>query len=158
MGFTIKSESFKHNAMIPVKYTCDGQGISPQLEWSGVPSEAQSLALIVSDPDAPDPAAPKMTWVHWMLYNMPVSAQGLPENVSTAALPPGTIEGVNGWGRPGYGGPCPPIGKHRYFFKLYALNTVLEDLGQLTKIKLEQAFSGHVLAKTELVGMYQRSR
>jgi len=158
MSLSIHSPSFKHGEMIPVRHTCDGQGISPPLEWSGIPVEAQSLALIVADPDAPDPAAPKMTWVHWVLYNLPAGTQGLAENISASALPPGTREGINDWGRKGYGGPCPPVGKHRYFFKLYALDRVLADLEQPTKQQLEQAFAGHVLAKAELVGMYERSR
>ncbi len=128
MALTIQSQGFKHEGMIPARYTCDGQDISPSLEWSGIPAAAKSLALIVDDPDAPDPAAPKMTWVHWVLYNIPTDAQGLLEGISAASLPAGTKEGGNDWGRTGYGGPCPPIGRHRYFFKLYALDTVLTDL------------------------------
>lgn len=156
MEFMIRSKSFQHREMIPARYTCDGQDISPPLEWAGIPSEAKSLVLTVYDPDAPDPEAPKMTWVHWLLYNIPVSAQGLPESVSPKALPAGTREGINSWGRTGYGGPCPPIGKHRYFFKLHALDMLLDDLGQPDMKDLEQTFAGHVLAMTELVGMYQR--
>ena len=144
--------------MIPALYTCDGRDISPPLAWSGIPDEAKSLALIVDDPDAPDPAAPKMTWVHWVLYNIPVWAQGLEENIAAASLPAGTKEGINDWGRKGYGGPCPPIGKHRYFFKLYALDTVLTDLQKATKVEVEQAFKGRILAKAQLVGTYERSR
>jgi Raf kinase inhibitor-like YbhB/YbcL family protein len=144
--------------MIPARYTCDGEDISPPLEWSGIPAAAQSLVLIVDDPDAPDPAAPKMTWVHWVLYNIPVSVQELEENITSASLPAGTREGINDWGRTGYGGPCPPIGKHRYFFKLYALDTVLDDLQEPRKEKVELAFKGHILAKAQLVGTYQRSR
>jgi Raf kinase inhibitor-like YbhB/YbcL family protein len=156
--FSIQSKSFKHNEIIPVRYTCDGQDKSPPLEWSGIPAEAKTLVLIVEDPDAPDPAAPKMTWVHWVLYNIPVNALGLEENISSVSLPAGTKEGINSWGRTGYGGPCPPIGKHRYFFKLYALDTVLADLGQPNKVQVEQAYDGHILVKAELVGTYQRSR
>jgi len=144
--------------MIPARYTCDGQDISPPLQWSGIPTEAKSLVLIVDDPDAPDPAAPKMTWVHWVLYNIPVDTPGLEENISSASLPEGTKEGINDWGRKGYGGPCPPIGRHRYFFKIYALDTVLTDLQQPTKKQVEEAIAGHILAKAELVGMYQRIR
>jgi Raf kinase inhibitor-like YbhB/YbcL family protein len=158
MTLTIKSESFRHNEMIPARYTCDGLDISPPLEWSGIPAEAESLALIVDDPDAPDPAAPKMTWVHWVLYNIPPDAQGLAEDIPAVSLPPGTEEGINDWGRKGYGGPCPPIGKHRYFFKLYALDTVLADLQEPTKADVEKAFKGHILAKAELVCTYRRSR
>jgi len=155
---SIQSKSFRHNEMIPARYTCDGQDISPPLQWSGMPTEAKSLVLIVDDPDAPDPAAPRMTWVHWVLYNIPVDAPGLEENISSASLPEGTKEGINDWGRKGYGGPCPPIGRHRYFFKIYALDTVLADLQQPTKKQLEEAIEGHILTKAELVGMYQRIR
>jgi len=155
---SIQSKSFRHNEMIPARYTCDGQDISPPLQWSGIPTEAKSLVLIVDDPDAPDPAAPKMTWVHWVLYNIPVDTPGLEENISSASLPEGTKEGINDWGRKGYGGPCPPIGRHRYFFKIYALDTVLADLQQPTKKQVEEAIAGHILAKAELVGMYQRIR
>ena len=158
MTLIIKSERFRHNEMIPALYTCDGPDISPPLDWSGIPAEAESLALIVDDPDAPDPAAPKMTWVHWVLYNIPPDAQGLEEGISAASLPAGTEEGINDWGRRGYGGPCPPIGKHRYFFKLYALDIVLAGLQEPTKGHLEKALKGHILAEAELVGMYQRSR
>jgi Raf kinase inhibitor-like YbhB/YbcL family protein len=158
MNLTIQSKSFGHNETIPARYTCDGQDISPPLEWSGIPAAAKSLVLIVDDPDAPDPAAPKMTWVHWVLYNIPVAAQGLAENIPSASLPAGTEEGINDWGRKGYGGPCPPVGTHRYFFKLFALDTVLRDLQQPTKVQVEQAFAGHILTKAELVGTYLRSR
>ena len=158
MTLTLNSPDFVHNGPMPARLTCDDRDLSPQLHWSGVPAGAQSLALIVDDPDAPDPAAPRMTWVHWVLYNMPPTATGLPEGVVVHALPPGIREGVNDWGRTGYGGPCPPIGRHRYFHKLYALDTVLPDLGKPTKAALEQAMAGHVLASTELVGTYQKSR
>jgi Raf kinase inhibitor-like YbhB/YbcL family protein len=131
-----------------------GRDASPPLAWSGVPAGTRSLALIVDDPDAPDPAAPRMTWVHWVLYNLPpgdgVLAQGAGEP------PAGTRHGRNDWGRADYGGPCPPIGRHRYFFKLYALDTVLPDLKNPTKAELETAMQGHVLAKTELVGTYRK--
>jgi len=158
MTLSIQSKSFKHNEMIPVPYTCDGRNISPPLDWAGIPGKAKSLVLIVDDPDAPDPAAPRMTWVHWVLFNIPVDIRGLEENISADALPAGTKTGRNGWGSSGYGGPCPPIGRHRYFFKLYALDTVLTGLEYPTKEEVEQAFAGHILAKAELVGMYKRSR
>ena len=157
MTLNILSKSFRENEMIPARHTCDGQDISPPLDWSGIPAEAESLALIVDDPDAPDPAAPKMTWVHWVLYNIPPDTQGLEEGIPEASLPVGTEEGINDWGRRGYGGPCPPIGKHRYFFKLYALDTVLADLQEPTKGHFVKALKGHILAEAELVGMYQRS-
>ncbi len=158
MTLTLDSPAFVHNGPMPARLTCDGRDLSPQLHWSGMPAGTQSLALIVDDPDAPDPAAPRMTWVHWVLYNMPPTATGLSEGVMARALPPGTREGLNDWGRTGYGGPCPPIGRHRYFHKLYALDTELPDLGRATKAALEQAMAGHVLASTELVGTYQKSR
>lgn len=156
MTLSIRSNGFGHNEMIPSRYTCDGENISPALEWSGIPPAAKSLALVVDDPDAPDPAAPKMTWVHWVLYNIPATAQGLAENIAAASLPAGTKEGLNDWGRRGYGGPCPPIGRHRYYFKLYALDTVLGDLQEPTREQVEQAIKGHILARAELIGTYQR--
>ncbi len=157
MPLTLTASAFNHNGEIPLRYTCDGDDVSPALTWSGVPKEAKSLVLIVDDPDAPNPAAPKMTWVHWVLYNIPTDAAGLPETVTPQDLPAGTKEGLNDWKRTGYGGPCPPIGRHRYFHKLYALDTVLPDLNQPTKAQLEQAMQGHVLAQAELIGTYQRS-
>jgi Raf kinase inhibitor-like YbhB/YbcL family protein len=156
MGFSLTSSSFKHKGEIPTQYTCEGADIAPPLAWSDLPKGTQSLALIVDDPDAPDPKAPKMTYVHWVLYNIPTSAAGLAEGVTKASLPAGTREGLNDWKRTGYGGPCPPIGRHRYFHKLYALDTVLPDLGEATKPQLEKAMEGHVLAKTELLGTYQK--
>lgn len=156
MTITITSPAFAHNQDIPARYTCDGEDISPALEWSGLPGETRSVVLIVDDPDAPDPAAPKMTWVHWVLYNIPPGVSGLPEAVKPEDLPEGTKEGLNDWKRTGYGGPCPPIGRHRYFHKLYALDVILPDLGRPTKGKLEKAMEGHVLSKAELIGTYQR--
>jgi Raf kinase inhibitor-like YbhB/YbcL family protein len=158
MTLEITSPAFSHNREIPSKYTCDDKDVSPALEWSGLPEGTKSVALIVDDPDAPDPAAPRMTWVHWVLYNIPPSAAGLAEAVEAQDLPAGTKEGLNDWKRTGYGGPCPPIGRHRYFHKLYALDVVLPDLGNPTKKDLERAMEGHILAKTELVGTYERSR
>ncbi len=156
MAFALASTAFAQNGPIPKLYTCQGQDISPALAWSGLPAGTKSLALVVDDPDAPDPAAPKMTWVHWVLYNLPAGSTGLPEAVAPAALPAGTREGKNDWKRTGYGGPCPPIGRHRYFHKLYALDIVLPDLKQPTKAELERAMQGHVLAKVELMGTYQK--
>jgi hypothetical protein len=121
-----------------------------------VPAGAKSLVLIVDDPDAPDPRAPKTTWVHWVLYNVPPGLSELPEGIAPAQLPAGTLEGLNDWKRTGYGGPCPPIGRHRYFHKLYALDALLPDLHAPAKSLVEQAMSGHVLAAAELVGTYER--
>lgn len=158
MTLTITSPAFSHNGEIPMRFTCDGEDISPALEWSGLPEGTKSVVLIVDDPDAPDPAAPKMTWVHWVLYNIPPGALGLPEGVKPNDLPEGTKEGLNDWKRTGYGGPCPPIGRHRYFHKLYALDIVLTDLDRPSKGELEKAMEGHIISKAELVGTYQRSR
>ena len=156
MSLSLNSPSFASNAEIPVRHTCDGDEVSPPLRWSGLPSGTRSLALIVDDPDAPDPAAPRRTWVHWVLYNLPATADGLAEGIGAAQLPAGTREGLNDWKRTGYGGPCPPVGRHRYFHKLYALDTVLPDLGRPDKAGLLKAIEGHVLAGAELVGTYER--
>ncbi len=157
MSLTITSSAFQHNASIPIKYTCDGEDISPPLSWSHVPAEAKSLVLIVDDPDAPDPAAPKMTWVHWVLYNLPADTTGLVEAVTAEDLPAGTLEGLNDWKRTGYGGPCPPIGRHRYYHNLYALDTVLPELDAPNKAQLEIAIKGHLLEHAELIGTYRRA-
>ncbi len=156
MTLTLKSNAFDNGDVIPSKYTCEGEDISPPLAWAGVPETARSLVLIVDDPDAPDPRAPKMTWVHWVLYNIPPDVSGLPEDIMSAKLPPGTEEGLNDWNRTGFGGPCPPIGRHRYFHKLYALDMVLEGMNTPTKAKVEAAMKGHIIAQTELVGTYQK--
>jgi Raf kinase inhibitor-like YbhB/YbcL family protein len=152
----LTSPSFVDKGDIPKKYTCDGKNVSPALTWTDIPAGAKSLALIVDDPDAPDPENPRMTWVHWVLYNIPTTVDSLPEGVLENDLPEGTLEGLNDWKKTGYGGPCPPIGKHRYFHKLYALDTVLSDLGLPTKAKLEQALKNHVLSQAQLIGLYQR--
>jgi Raf kinase inhibitor-like YbhB/YbcL family protein len=154
MSLTLTSQSFHAGGEIPARHTCKGADVSPPLAWSGVPANAKSLALIVDDPDAPDPAAPRMTWVHWVVYNIPPTASGLPEGVATGALPAGTLEGTNDFQRTRYGGPCPPIGRHRYFHKLYALDTVLPDLHHPTKAALEKAMQGHVLAHADLLGTF----
>lgn len=156
--FTLLSASFSHLEMMPVRLTCDGKDISPALSWDGIPEDTQSLVLIVDDPDAPDPAAPKMTWVHWVLYNIPPEVVELVEGISENDLPPGTLQGLNDWKRKGYGGPCPPIGTHRYFHKLYALDTVLPDLNYPTKTKLLEAMQGHIIGQAELIGRYHRNR
>jgi Raf kinase inhibitor-like YbhB/YbcL family protein len=154
MPLTLTSAAFTAGGNIPSRYTCQGTDRSPPLEWSGVPAGTKSLVLIVDDPDAPDPAAPRMTWVHWVLYNLPPACNGLPEGVTH--LPAGALEGTNDWKRAGYGGPCPPIGRHRYFHKLYALDCVLPDLGRPTKARLEKAMHGHIVAQAELIGTYQK--
>ena len=157
MAITIKSPAFNEGDAIPPKYTCDAENNSPPLQWEGVPDSTRSLALIIDDPDAPDPNAPKMTWVHWVLYNLPPDTTGLDEAMTSATLPAGTLVGINDWKQLAYGGPCPPIGRHRYFHKLYALDTMLEGLNKPTKKQLEAAMKGHVLASVELVATYQKS-
>lgn len=159
MTLMLNSPAISPAGMIAPRYTCDGEDISLPLTWSGVPAGTRSLALIMDDPDAPDPTAPQRTWVHWVLYNIPPETTQLPERIlSPKDLPAGTREGRNDWERTGYGGPCPPIGRHRYFHKLYALNIVLPDIGAPTKSELEQAMQGHILAQAELIGTYQRGR
>lgn len=158
MPFEFTSPAFVAGGEIPVRFTCEGADISPPLEWQGAPERAKSYALIVDDPDAPDPAAPQRTWVHWVLYNLPADTSELPEAVSVSSLPAGTEQGTNDWGRTGYGGPCPPIGRHRYFHKLFALDILLPDLGEPTAQELMEAMEGHVLAETQLVGTYQKQR
>jgi Raf kinase inhibitor-like YbhB/YbcL family protein len=158
MSLKLVSPAFAAHAAIPASHTCEGGDVSPALQWSGIPAAARSLVLIVDDPDAPDPAAPQRTWVHWVLYNLPAPSTGLPEGVKAAQLPPGTREGLNDWKRAGYGGPCPPIGRHRYFHKLYALDIELPDLHQPDKARLLKAMEGHVIAQTELMGTYQKER
>jgi Raf kinase inhibitor-like YbhB/YbcL family protein len=158
MTLSITSDVFTNGGNIPAGYTCQGQDIAPPLRWTGVPDATKSLVLIVDDPDAPDPKAPRMTWVHWVLYNIPPDTEGLPEGVAASDLPPGTLEGLNDWKRTGYGGPCPPIGRHRYFHKLYALDILLPDLKKPTKTAVESAMKGHVIGQAELVGTYEKSR
>lgn len=152
------SKSFETMGEIPRRFTCEGTDISPDLRWSGVPEGTESLVLIVDDPDAPDPAAPQITWVHWILYDIPPNAKGLSEAVLPAQLPPGARQGKNNWKRTGYGGPCPPIGRHRYFHKLYAVSEKLGDLGEPTKAALLHAMQGKVLGKTELIGTYEKGQ
>jgi len=153
---TLTSSAFINGGAIPRMNTCEGHDMSPPLAWSGIPPGSKSLVLIVDDPDAPDPAAPKMTWVHWLLYNLPAQTGELREGIAPRDLPPGTREGINDWKNTGYGGPCPPIGRHRYFHKLYALDVVLPDLGKPDKVALEIAMHGHVLGQAELLGVYQK--
>jgi Raf kinase inhibitor-like YbhB/YbcL family protein len=156
MSLLLKSSAFEHEGEIPTKYTCEGDDVSVPLAWEGVPEGAKSLALIVDDPDAPDPAAPKTVWVHWVLYDIPPDTGSLAE--AQKAPPAGAREGLNDWKRTGYGGPCPPIGRHRYFHKLYALDKTLGNLGQPTKADLLEAIEGHVLAEGQLIGTYQKKK
>ncbi len=156
MDLTLESTAFSNQAEIPSRYTCQGEDLAPPLRWRGVPEGTRSLVLIVDDPDAPDPNAPKMTWVHWVLFNIPPDAEGLPEGVKAEDLPEDAEEGLNDWKQPGYRGPCPPIGRHRYFHKLYALDRKLIGLQRPTKAQVEAAMAGHLLAQAELVGTYQK--
>ena len=156
MTLILNSPDFTHQGEIPKIFTCDGDDSSPALSWTGLPQNTKSLVLIVDDPDAPDPAKPKMTWVHWLLYNIPPTVTELPKAVAVSALPFGTLQGKNDWKRTGYGGPCPPIGRHRYFHKLYALGIELPDLHHPNKAQLEKAMAGHIIDQAELIGTYQR--
>lgn len=156
MALRISSPAFQHNGPIPEQHTCDGADAPPPLEWGGAPDATKSFALIVDDPDAPDPKAPKRTFVHWVLYDIPPSVNVLV--AGGAGLPADTREGTNDGERVGYGGPCPPAGRHRYFFKLYALDVMLGDNGAMTKSQLEKAMAVHVLEKAELVGTYERTK
>ena len=156
MALTITSTAFEQNGAIPTRHTCEGDDVSPPLAWSGAPLGTNSFALIIEDPDAPDPAAPKRTWAHWVLYNMDRLSTRLPEGVRSEQLPAGTREGLNDWDRTGYGGPCPPVGRHRYFHKLYALDVVLKDLENANRAALLQAMQGHILAEAALIGTYQK--
>ena len=152
----LRSSVFEDGGKIPEKYTCEGKDTAPPLEWDGVPENSRSLVLIVDDPDAPDPKAPMMTWVHWVLFNIPPETAGLPEGAGHNDLPAGTGEGLNDWHRTGYGGPCPPVGRHRYFFKLYALDRTLKFSGDPAKNEVEAAMRGHVIEKVQLIGTYKK--
>jgi Raf kinase inhibitor-like YbhB/YbcL family protein len=155
MTLTLTSPAFSHGGSIPRANTCEGDDRSPALSWSGAPAGTRSFALIVDDPDAPDPKAPKRVYVHWLLYDLPADVSALPEGVSNSDLPRGSWQLPNDFGRERYGGPCPPVGRHRYFHKLYALDATLGDLTTRTKAGLLQAMEGHVLAQAELMGTYQ---
>ena len=155
--FTLSSSAFASGDAIPKRFTSDGANVSPPLAWSGAPSATKSFALIVDDPDAPDPAAPKRVWVHWVLYDIPSTVTELAEGGARAASVSGAHDGVNDDNALGWSGPCPPIGRHRYFHKLYALDALLGDLGRgARKADVERAMSGHVLATAELMGTYSR--
>ena len=152
MGIRVTSSAFTDGGMIPKPNTCDGADVSPDLSWSGVPEHSKSLALICDDPDAP-----VGTWVHWVLFNIPAGEAGLPAEIAPeATLPYGAKHGTNDFRRLGYGGPCPPGGTHRYFFKLYALDKVLDLESGATKAQVEEAMEGHVLAEGQLMGKYKR--
>lgn len=143
----IASSAFQNNQLMPAKYTCDGDNINPPLTFSDVPQGTKSLVLIVDDPDAP-----MGTWVHWTVWNIDPTTNEIKEN----SIPTGTVEGMTSFGKPGYGGPCPPAGTHHYFFKLYALNTTFSLESSSDKSQLEKAMSSHILASAELVGLYSR--
>ena len=155
MTLKVTSSAFQQGGSIPSQYTCEGKDISPPLAWAGLPNNAKSVAMIVDDPDAPDPAKPQRVYVHWVVYNIPPQTTSLAENASKTQMPAGAEQGKNDWGKPEYGGPCPPIGRHRYFFKLYALDTTL-NLSSAKKADVENAMKGHILAQAELMGTYQK--
>lgn len=150
----ITSSAFKEGELMPSKYTCDGADISPPLEWSGVPENAKSIAIICDDPDAP-----MGTWVHWVIYDIPPSVKSLPEGVpKERTLQNGAKQGKNDFGDIGYGGPCPPSGTHRYFFKIYALDVQLNLPPGVTKKDVEKAMAGHIVASGQIIGKYKRSK
>jgi Raf kinase inhibitor-like YbhB/YbcL family protein len=152
--FKLDSPAFKTGENIPNKFTCEGKDISPPLRWTNPPKGTRSFALIVDDPDVPDPDAPMRTWVHWIVYNIPAQAKNLNEGIGS--LPKGAATGLNDWKHLGWGGPCPATGKHRYYYKLYALDTFLKFQGPPDKALLENAMAGHILAETELLGFYEK--
>jgi Raf kinase inhibitor-like YbhB/YbcL family protein len=158
MTFNLSSSAFAPTSSMPTKYTCEGANISPPLAWSGAPANAKSFALIVEDPDAPDPAKPTRVVSHWVAYNIPASATSLSENASNKGMPAGSAQGSNEGNKQVYMGPCPPIGRHRYFFKLFALDTVLSGLSNPKKADLEKAIQGHVVSNAELIGTYQKTK
>ena len=156
MTFKLISPAFGHNGSIPTQYTCEGDDLSPPLAWSDVPSGTRSLVLIMDDPDAPDPAKPQRVYVHWLVYNISPITLKLPLNAAKSGLPGRAQHGTNDWEKHDYGGPCPSIGRHRYFFKLYALDTQLQGLNNPTKAELEQAMEGHLVGHVEMVGTYEK--
>ncbi len=156
MSMRVSSTAFNDHGEIPPDYTADGRNVAPPLSIDGVPQGTRSLVLVVDDPDAPDPAAPRSEpFVHWVVYDLPPTTSQL--SGGTPELPGGASEGINGWGKRGYGGPKPPIGRHRYFFKLYALDTAIESDKPLTKDELLERIDGHVIEKAELVGSYAKA-
>lgn len=155
-AMTLTSASFAKNGAIPAKHGCEGADVSPPLAWSDPPAGTKSFALVVDDPDAPDPQAPQTIWVHWVAYAIPATAGGLDEGASGKAMPAGAREGQNDWKKPGWNGPCPPVGRHRYFFKLYALDVELKDATIATRAELQRAMTGHILGSAGLVGTYEK--
>lgn len=158
MAFALRSPAFADGAEIPVTYTCEGRDVSPPLVWQDPPAGTRAFALIVHDPDAPDPAAPRVDWVHWVLWDIPGEVRELPEDAGRVGLPRGTRQGLNDWKRSGWGGPCPPIGRHCYLFELYALDAPLGDVGRGTRTDLERTMRGHVLGRAVLIGTYAKRR
>lgn len=156
MSLSLTSPAFDNGTAIPEIYTCDGTNLSPPLSWSGLPPRTKSLALTIEDPDAPDPAAPQRTWTHWVVYNLPLSINSLPAGALGQDLPRGSRQGLNDWEEASYGGPCPPVGQHRYIHKLYALDITLPDIGPCTRARLEQVMRPHIIEQAELVGLYER--
>ncbi len=157
MTFQLLSPSFANEHAIPRRYTSQGDDLSPALEWSDPPAGTKSFVLVVDDPDAPDPRAPKRTWVHWVLYGVPSDARALPEGATHESLPRGAVEGRNDWGERNWRGPAPPVGTHRYFFKLYALDKSLNLSENATKQEVEAAMQGHIIAQAQLVGLSRKS-
>jgi Raf kinase inhibitor-like YbhB/YbcL family protein len=154
--FTLRSAAFAANGAIPIRYTCEGDDVSPELAWSDPPAGTRSFALVLADPDAPDPRAPRTTWIHWLVYDLPPDTRELATGAGAGHLPAGARSGTNDWNRTGYGGPCPPIGRHRYVHTLFALDAPLGDLGAPTRAALDRAMQGHILARAELVGTYAK--
>lgn len=153
MDIKLTSSAFEDGGMIPSKYTCDGQDISPPLSWDNVPEKTEGIAIICDDPDAP-----MGTWVHWVLFNLPAEKRELAENVpDDETLPDGTRQGITDFGTTGYGGPCPPSGTHRYFFKIYALDIPIDIVSIVDKKTLLKAMAGHILAEGQLMGKYKRT-
>lgn len=159
MTFNLTSTAFEANGSMPTKYTCEGANISPPLTWAGAPPAiTKSFAIIVEDPDAPDPAKPTRVVSHWVAYNLPVTTTSLAENASKKGMPAGSAQGLNEAKKVGYMGPCPPIGRHRYFFKVFALNRMIEGLNNPAKANLEKAIQPWVVGTAELIGTYQKTK
>jgi Raf kinase inhibitor-like YbhB/YbcL family protein len=154
---TVRSSAFEDGAEIPRRYTCDDANASPPLAWRAAPDGTRSFVVIVDDPDAPDPAAPKRVWVHWLVWNLPASAASIDEGATRAKLPAGAREGMNDGGSAGWTGPCPPIGRHRYFHRLYALDATIELAAGAKRAELERAMKGHVIGEAVVMGTYQHA-